>query len=148
MCVVSPPLCPPGVPESPQIYAYSERGEKPAFCTVFNHLVKSGGTTVKDQLIRAAKDENQDFPGWFTAQSRRCSAACAFWVAASSAAQGLCLVETIPCTVQGLAYMMVGWGVLLSARRLRAVESAEGACVSLIGWCWVNHAMIGIGVLS
>ncbi|CAN0146142.1 unnamed protein product [Ascophyllum nodosum] len=35
----------------------------PAYCTVFNHMVKSGGTTVKDQLFQSSGHEHQRRPG-------------------------------------------------------------------------------------
>ncbi|CAN0193851.1 unnamed protein product [Ascophyllum nodosum] len=36
---------------------------KPAYCTVYNHLVKSGGTSIKEQLIEGSRVEGSQPPG-------------------------------------------------------------------------------------
>lgn len=46
-----------------QIYAPSPPDQRPEFCTVFNHMVKSGGTTIKTQLEQSSEAEGDAFPG-------------------------------------------------------------------------------------
>lgn len=46
-----------------QIYARSNNGEPPEYCTLFNHMVKSGGTSIKDQLITSALTDGVAEPG-------------------------------------------------------------------------------------
>lgn len=46
-----------------QIYAGSPPDQPPEFCTVFNHMVKSGGTTIKTQLEDRSVVEGDAFPG-------------------------------------------------------------------------------------
>lgn len=36
---------------------------EPAYCTVYNHLVKSGGTSIKEQLVASSMRENSRSPG-------------------------------------------------------------------------------------
>lgn len=38
-----------------QIYMHSPEGEPPTYCSLFNHMVKAGGSSVKDRLLGAAK---------------------------------------------------------------------------------------------
>lgn len=46
-----------------QIYAPNKKGEPPQFCTVFNHMVKSGGTSIKQQMIQSSEREADAEPG-------------------------------------------------------------------------------------
>lgn len=47
----------------PQIYARSNPGEPPEYCTLFNHMVKSGGSTIKDKLEESALADSVEPPG-------------------------------------------------------------------------------------
>ena len=51
-----------GVAHDDQIYARSNPGEPPEYCTLFNHMVKSGGSTIKDKLNIAATADQVDGP--------------------------------------------------------------------------------------
>ncbi|CAN0219045.1 unnamed protein product [Scytosiphon promiscuus] len=42
---------------SDAIYARSNPGEPPEYCTLFNHMVKSGGSTIKDKLSASAAED-------------------------------------------------------------------------------------------
>eukprot|EP00903_Cladosiphon_okamuranus_P015030 g13906.t1 len=44
------------------VYARSNPGEPPEYCTLFNHMVKSGGSTIKDKLEEGAKQDNVSPP--------------------------------------------------------------------------------------
>ncbi|CAM9239120.1 unnamed protein product [Ectocarpus sp. 4 AP-2014] len=44
------------------LYARSTPGEPPEYCTLFNHMVKSGGSTIKDKLESAAYEDMVDGP--------------------------------------------------------------------------------------
>lgn len=46
-----------------QIYARSEPGEPPEYCTLFNHMVKSGGSTIKSKLFDASSADGVSLPG-------------------------------------------------------------------------------------
>lgn len=46
-----------------QLYARSNPGDPPEYCTLFNHMVKSGGSTIKDKLEIAAFEDMVDEPG-------------------------------------------------------------------------------------
>lgn len=46
-----------------QLYARSNPGEPPEYCTLFNHMVKSGGSTIKDKLEEGASLDNVAHPG-------------------------------------------------------------------------------------
>lgn len=48
---------------SEQLYAPSPPDQGPQYCTVFNHMVKSGGTTIKTQLEQSSEVEGDAFPG-------------------------------------------------------------------------------------
>lgn len=45
------------------VYAPSPKGEPAAYCTVFNHLVKSGGTSIKHQLWMGSVEDGSWEPG-------------------------------------------------------------------------------------
>lgn len=45
------------------MYSSSPDGQPPKFCTVFNHLVKSGGTSIKQQLFQSSEAEGDAVPG-------------------------------------------------------------------------------------
>ncbi|CAB1101561.1 unnamed protein product [Ectocarpus sp. CCAP 1310/34] len=45
-----------------QLYARSEPGEPPEYCTVFHHMVKSAGSTVKSLLHSATRKEGLPRP--------------------------------------------------------------------------------------
>ncbi|CAM9248505.1 unnamed protein product [Ectocarpus sp. 4 AP-2014] len=47
---------------SDTLYARSEPGEPPEYCTVFHHMVKSAGSTVKSLLHRATRKEGLPRP--------------------------------------------------------------------------------------
>lgn len=49
-----------------QIYAHSPEGEPPTYCSLFNHMVKAGGSTIKDSLLAAASMEGVSPPGEFS----------------------------------------------------------------------------------
>eukprot|EP00903_Cladosiphon_okamuranus_P012839 g11997.t2 len=53
-------------PVSLAIYAPSPSDQRPEFCTVFNHMVKSGGTSIKTQLEQSSQVEGDAFPGMCT----------------------------------------------------------------------------------
>ncbi|CAM9969648.1 unnamed protein product, partial [Hapterophycus canaliculatus] len=40
-----------------QIFATSEPGQPPEYCTVFHHMVKSAGSTIKSLLQKASVRE-------------------------------------------------------------------------------------------
>lgn len=45
------------------MYAAQKPGEPPQFCTVFNHMVKSGGTSIKEQMVQSSQREGDAEPG-------------------------------------------------------------------------------------
>ncbi|CAN0366243.1 unnamed protein product [Ectocarpus sp. 6 AP-2014] len=47
---------------SDTLYARSEPGQPPEYCTVFHHMVKSAGSTVKSMLATATRDEGLEKP--------------------------------------------------------------------------------------
>ena len=48
-----------------QIYAPNKRGEPPQYCTVFNHMAKSGVTTIKQQLVLNSNRKRDAKPGMY-----------------------------------------------------------------------------------
>lgn len=46
-----------------KIYARSNPGEPPEYCTLFNHMVKSGGSTIKDKLSASAAADGVEDAG-------------------------------------------------------------------------------------
>ncbi|CAB1104436.1 unnamed protein product [Ectocarpus sp. CCAP 1310/34] len=48
---------------SDTLYARSEPGEPPEYCTVFHHMVKSAGSTVKSLLHSGTRKEGLPRPG-------------------------------------------------------------------------------------
>ncbi|CAM9616207.1 unnamed protein product [Ascophyllum nodosum] len=44
------------------IYMRSEPGEPPEYCTMFNHMVKSGGSTIKGKLFGSSRMEGLPIP--------------------------------------------------------------------------------------
>lgn len=46
-----------------QVYAHTPPGEPPEYCTLFNHMVKSGGSTIKDKLEASALADGVAPPG-------------------------------------------------------------------------------------
>ncbi len=52
-----------GSPASWQIYAPFDSDQPPPYCTVYTHLVKSGGTSLKDQLQRQSVKGGMPKPG-------------------------------------------------------------------------------------
>ncbi|CAM9632784.1 unnamed protein product [Scytosiphon promiscuus] len=51
------------------IYEPQPRGEPPRYCTVVNHMVKSGGTSIKEQLASASRKEGHSAPGLCTSDN-------------------------------------------------------------------------------
>lgn len=47
-----------------QIYAYpSLDTDPPSYCTLFHHMVKSGGTSIRNQLVLASEAQERQTPG-------------------------------------------------------------------------------------
>lgn len=46
-----------------QIYARTEPGDPPNYCTVFHHIVKSAGSTVKSIVTNGAYEDGVPKPG-------------------------------------------------------------------------------------
>lgn len=57
------PLSSPPFASRLQIFAPFDPELPPSYCTVYTHLVKSGGTTVKDQLQRESVKQGMPKPG-------------------------------------------------------------------------------------
>eukprot|EP00752_Nemacystus_decipiens_P003296 g3050.t1 len=52
-----------GVVGGEALYAHTTPGEPPEYCTLFNHMVKSGGSTIKDKLKASARADRVAPPG-------------------------------------------------------------------------------------
>lgn len=46
-----------------QIYVHSPMDEPPTYCTLFNHMVKAGGSSIKDRLFEEASVDGVRNPG-------------------------------------------------------------------------------------
>lgn len=59
------PVAPlPCVPEIGQIYTRASMDtDPPTYCTMFHHMVKNGGTAIRDQLVMASESQGRDTPG-------------------------------------------------------------------------------------
>lgn len=45
------------------MYVHSPQGEPPTYYSLFNHMVKAGGSSIKDRLLHAVKTDGVHPPG-------------------------------------------------------------------------------------
>lgn len=68
--IISPPLPDrtylpsPSLPWTEQIYTRAAMDtDPPSYCTMFHHMVKNGGTSIRNQLVSSAEAQGRDTPG-------------------------------------------------------------------------------------
>lgn len=84
-------LCAPDAPcclaALAQIFAPFDPDQPPAYCTVYTHLVKSGGTSLKDQLQRQSVKGGMPKPGACDNSAASSSGGCVAFVSTKTFAR-------------------------------------------------------------
>lgn len=55
-----------------QRYVASEEGTQPKYCTVYTHMVKAGGSSLKQKLLIAAREDGGPPPRELLVHRERC----------------------------------------------------------------------------